>query len=376
VIRAVVSDFGGVLTAPLMDGFARIQADLGIPPEAFGAAFARAVEADGRNPLHAVEVGAITEAEFLATIERELSAILERPVTLHGFGERYLNGLDPNADLFDYYRRLHDRGVRLALLTNNVREWEPFWRTKLPIDEIFETVVDSGFVGLRKPDPAIYALVLERLALPAEACVFVDDLDVNVEAAQALGFAVVQHRDTARTVAELDALLAPVETRPERPGDEAAIARVHAEAFPPGDPAIGLADELRADGDLVPELSFVALRDGEVVGHVALSRATLDGAGVLALGPIGVLPAHQRSGVGSALMRAALDAASATDWPLIALLGHADYYPRFGFEPAGALGIDPPFEVEPQYWMAYRLPAYQPELRGTFRFAEAFPADA
>jgi putative hydrolase of the HAD superfamily len=378
VIRAVVSDFGGVLTAPLMAGFARIQADLGIPPEAFGAAFAGAVEAGGRNPLHEVEVGAITEREFLATIERQLSTLLGRPVTLHGFGERYLTGLDPNAELFAYYRRLHDRGVRLALLTNNVREWEPFWRTKLPVDEIFETVVDSGFVGLRKPDPAIYALVLERLALPAEQCVFVDDLDVNVEAARALGFAVVRHRDTRSTIAALEALLAPaaVETRPERPGDEAAIAHVHAAAFPPGDPAVGLTDELRADGDLVPELSFVALRDGELVGHVALSRAALDGAGVLALGPIGVLPAHQRSGVGSALMGAALEAARATDWPLIALLGHADYYPRFGFEPAGALGIEPPFAVEPQYWMAYRLPAYQPELRGVFRFARAFPSDA
>ena len=94
------------------------------------------------------------------------------------------------------------------MLTNNVREWEPFWRSKLPIDEIFETVVDSGFVGMRKPDPAIYALVLEQLALPADACVFVDDLAHNVEAARALGFAVVHHEDTARTIAELDAVLA------------------------------------------------------------------------------------------------------------------------------------------------------------------------
>ena len=125
------------------------------------------------------------------------------------------------------------------MLTNNVREWEPLWRTKLPIDEIFETVVDSGFVGLRKPDPAIYALVLERLGLPAEECVFVDDLERNIDAARALGFAVVQHEETERTIAELDALLAPQsesEIRPERPGDEDAIARVHRAAFPPTTP--------------------------------------------------------------------------------------------------------------------------------------------
>jgi putative hydrolase of the HAD superfamily len=207
VIRAVVSDFGGVLTAPLMQGFARIQADTGVPPASFGAALARATATDGSNPLFELEVGAITEAEFLATIERELTTILQRPVTLHGFGERYMAALEPNEALFAHYRALHERGVRFAMLTNNVREWEPLWRTKLPVDDIFETVVDSGFVGLRKPDRAIYAIVLERLGLPAEECVFVDDLAVNIEAARELGFAVVHFRETEQAIAELDALL-------------------------------------------------------------------------------------------------------------------------------------------------------------------------
>jgi putative hydrolase of the HAD superfamily len=207
VIRAVVSDFGGVLTTPLMLGFSRTQGDTGVAAEAFGAALARATATDGSNPLFELEVGAITEGEFLATLERELTAIVDRPVTLHGFGERYMAALDPNEALFAHYRTLHERGVRFAMLTNNVREWEPLWRTKLPVDEIFETVVDSGFVGLRKPDRAIYELVLERLDLPAEACVFVDDLAVNVEAARALGFPVVHFRDTEQAIAELDALL-------------------------------------------------------------------------------------------------------------------------------------------------------------------------
>jgi putative hydrolase of the HAD superfamily len=208
VIRAIVSDFGGVLTVPLMEGFARFQADTGVPPEAFGAALASAAQAaNGRNPLFELEIGALTEAEFLATLERELEAGLGRPVALHGFGERYMAAIDPNDELFAHYRALHARGIRFAMLTNNVREWEPFWRAKLPIDEIFETVVDSAFVGVRKPDPAIYAIVLERLALPAAACAFVDDLAVNVEAARELGFAAVHFRDTAQAIAELDALV-------------------------------------------------------------------------------------------------------------------------------------------------------------------------
>jgi len=204
VIRAIVSDFGGVLTAPLIEGFALVQEDTGVPPRAFGEALARAGDP---NPLFALEVGAITEAEFIAALERELEPILGRTVDLHGFAGRYMGSLAANDALFDYYRGLHGRGIRLAICTNNVREWEPLWRAKLPIDEIFETVVDSAFVGVRKPEPEIYAIVLERLGLEPAECAFVDDIAVNVEAAAALGFAGVHFEGTEQAVAALDALL-------------------------------------------------------------------------------------------------------------------------------------------------------------------------
>jgi epoxide hydrolase-like predicted phosphatase len=197
-----------VLTSPLDQGFARMQVDTGVPLEALGEALARATAAAGGvNPLWELETGAISEATFLAALERELHDILGREVTLHGFGERYMNALDGNERLFEHYRQLRGRGLRLAMLTNNVREWEPHWRPKLPIDEVFEFVVDSGFVGVRKPDPAIFRMVLDRLHLPAEACVFVDDLEVNIEAARRLGFATVHFRDTEQAIGELDAML-------------------------------------------------------------------------------------------------------------------------------------------------------------------------
>ena len=79
--------------------------------------------------------------------------------------------------------------MRLAILTNNVREWQPRWRTPVAVDELFELVVDSGFEGIRKPEPEIYELTLARLGLPAEACAFVDDLEVNVAAAPRAGHA-------------------------------------------------------------------------------------------------------------------------------------------------------------------------------------------
>ena len=205
---AVVSDFGGVLTVPLLEGFARFEERSGVSAELIGRAIAAITAASGRNPLHELEIGGVSEGEFLAALEREVTAIRGTPAELARFGEEYMAGLEVNADLFAHYRLLHDRGVRLAMLTNNVREWEPHWRTKLPIDEIFEVVVDSGFVGMRKPDQRIYTLVLERLGLDASACVFVDDLPVNVDAAAALGFAAVLHRETGETIAAIDAALA------------------------------------------------------------------------------------------------------------------------------------------------------------------------
>ena len=96
----------------------------------------------------------------------------------------------------------------MAMLTNNVREWEPLWRSMLPVDEIFETVVDSGFVGCRKPEPRIYELTLERLGLPAEACLFVDDVAVNCEGAREVGMSAVHFRDNDQAIAEIRAALA------------------------------------------------------------------------------------------------------------------------------------------------------------------------
>jgi putative hydrolase of the HAD superfamily len=104
---------------------------------------------------------------------------------------------------------LRRRGYRMALLTNNVREWEPLWRSMLPVDEIFELVVDSAFVGMRKPDPAIYRLCVERLGdgIAPRECLFVDDVEVNVAAARELGMAAVHFRDNAQATAEIEAVL-------------------------------------------------------------------------------------------------------------------------------------------------------------------------
>ena len=208
MIRGVVSDFGGVLTSPMMGAFARLQERSDVPTEAYGEAMAHALAHDGVHPLFALERGEISEGDFLARLERGLEAALGRSVSLNGFAARLMNALQPNQELFAHFRALRrERGLRFALCTNNVREWEPLWRPKLPIDDVFDVVVDSAFVGTRKPEPEIYAITLERLGLPAAACAFLDDLEVNVEAARAAGMHGIVFRDTARAIAELTSLL-------------------------------------------------------------------------------------------------------------------------------------------------------------------------
>lgn len=158
----------------------------------------------------------------------------------------------------------------------------------------------------------------------------------------------------------------------ERPEDHAAIRRVHELAFGQADEA-DLVEALRAAGDHVPRLCLVAVGADNVVGHIFFSEARLDtGVPVLALAPMGVLPERQRQGVGSVLMREALRRAAATDFPLVVVVGHADYYPRFGFERGENHGVVCPFPVPAEAWMVHPLPAYRPQARGTVEYPEAF----
>ena len=172
----------------------------------------------------------------------------------------------------------------------------------------------------------------------------------------------------------------PVSIRLETPGDEPGVRRVHESAFT-GPEEAAIVDRIRREAPAGWQ-SLVAVDaggDGTIVGHVLLTPCPVedeDGGRVgevLALGPIAVLPGVQLRGVGSALMATAMSLALARAVPAIVLLGHASYYPRFGFEPARGVGLLPPADAWPDTaWMARRLPAWTEELRGTVRYPEAF----
>jgi putative hydrolase of the HAD superfamily len=202
-LRAVISDFGGVLTTPLLHAFTAMDAQNGIDRGAMGRALARVAERDGAHPLFELECGRMTEADFLGRLSAALEEDLGRPVPLQTFAERYFAELRPNHEMLAFLAALRDGGLRIALLTNNVREWEPRWRAMLPVDELFEVVVDSAFVGMRKPDPAIYELTCERLGVGPERCLFVDDVEANCAAAARLGMRAVRFRDNRQAIAEM-----------------------------------------------------------------------------------------------------------------------------------------------------------------------------
>jgi putative hydrolase of the HAD superfamily len=201
--RALVSDLGGVLTTPILDGFAAFQDDAGVPLEALWRAVAAVAARDGAHPVHELEVGRLSEAQFLHRIGGALRDELGHAVAMHEFAESYWAAIRPNAAMLDLVAGVRDAGYRTALLTNNVREWEPRWRAMLPVDELFEVVVDSAFVGFRKPDERIYRLTWDRLGVSAQECLFVDDLEQNVAAARELGMGAVLYRDPEQGVAEV-----------------------------------------------------------------------------------------------------------------------------------------------------------------------------
>jgi putative hydrolase of the HAD superfamily len=203
-ITTVISDFGGVLTTPLVQSFAAVQDQTGVPFEQLAEAMAAIQEQDGRHPLFELETGKLSEADFLAKVGNALEPILGHRPELHRFREIYFDALHPNEPMIELMREAKGSGFRMGLLTNNVREWEPLWRSMLAVDEIFEVVVDSGFVGWRKPDREIYDLTLERMGSPVpEECLFIDDTDVNCDTARALGMSAVHYVSNDQAIPEI-----------------------------------------------------------------------------------------------------------------------------------------------------------------------------
>ncbi len=204
---AVLFDFGGVFTPSPFDAVHAAASEIGLAPERLVSFVFGPYDEDTDHAWHRLERGEITIGEardaIMETARREGHDVDPIQLLLR------MGGAEPHPGWIDRVAALRNEGYRTALVTNNVIEFREHWRRLLPVDALFDAVVDSSEVGVRKPDPAIYRLALERVGgVAPERAVFLDDYPGNIDAATALGLSGVRVTDdVARAIAELDRLL-------------------------------------------------------------------------------------------------------------------------------------------------------------------------
>ena len=203
-VDAVVFDYGGVLTSAVRDTTAQWLAADAIDENSFATVMREwmARDAETGSPVHRLETGELTGPEFELEFAARLRTTSGATVVAEGLLARLFAGMRPDPAMFALLGELRGLGLKVAVLSNS-------WANTYPdnLADLVDVVVISGEVGLRKPDPKIYSLVLDQLGMPAPRCVFVDDAPINVDAALALGMAAIRHRDAENTRAELAALI-------------------------------------------------------------------------------------------------------------------------------------------------------------------------
>lgn len=212
-IRAVLFDFGGVFTDSPFHAVHDYGQELGLSQQDITAIVFGSYEHDGDHPWHQLERGEISlEDARQHILERGRAHDLEVDIyDLFGRMAGNNGGADSRRPLVDKVRELKTRDYALGIITNNVAEFGDGWRSLVPVDELFDFVVDSSSAGVRKPDPRIFELALAQLddIAPAQA-LFLDDYMANVEAARGLGLQAMHvGTDLDATLRELDALLGP-----------------------------------------------------------------------------------------------------------------------------------------------------------------------
>jgi epoxide hydrolase-like predicted phosphatase len=198
--RALLVDWGGVMTTDVFAAFAGFCATEGLHPETVGRLFRE--DRDARRLLADFECGRIGDEVF----EPRLGAALGVPVH-EGLIDRIMGGAVPDERMIAAVRSARAAGVRIGLVSNS---WGSRRYPHELLAEIFDGIVISGDEGFRKPDARMYALGAERIGMPPERCVYVDDLAFNLGPASELGMAVVHHTSVETTLPELERLLGVV----------------------------------------------------------------------------------------------------------------------------------------------------------------------
>jgi putative hydrolase of the HAD superfamily len=202
--RGLIVDYGGVLTTSISQSFAAFCDEVGIASHLLREALLEAYRTSGDSPVHQMETGRITAEEFTHQLALGLAQHAGVDIPHQGLLERLFACVEPDERMLAAVAAVRKAGIRTALLSNS---WGNRGYPRERFGELFDGVVISGEVGLRKPDPPIYRLAAERIGLPPDSCVFVDDIEENVTAAEAVGMSGIVHRRTQDTLARLAAIL-------------------------------------------------------------------------------------------------------------------------------------------------------------------------
>jgi putative hydrolase of the HAD superfamily len=194
--RGLLVDWGGVMTTDVFDAFRAFCEQEGLEPDTLRRRFRE--DPSSRDLLIALETGQVDEDEFEPRFAKVLG--VEAP----GLIERIFAGAGPDEAMLDAVRRAHDQGVKTGLISNS---WGTRRYDRELLRRLFDGVVISGEVGIRKPAPEIYEMAVQEIGLPPGKCVFVDDLPFNLKPAAELGMATVHHRSSEQTIEELEKLL-------------------------------------------------------------------------------------------------------------------------------------------------------------------------
>jgi len=207
-LRAVIFDFGGVFTDSPFHAFSAYAATIGASDQQVSDIVFGGYAIDSDHPWHQVERGEISlekARDDIMALGREQGLQVDIWEVFMAMAE---NGGGLRQELVDYVSRIRASGLATGIITNNVVEFRDHWRGMLPVDSLFDFVVDSSEVGLRKPNPAIFEKALEIGGFSAEEVIFLDDFEGNVIAAEALNIrSILVDGDGAKTVADLDAIL-------------------------------------------------------------------------------------------------------------------------------------------------------------------------
>ena len=202
-MKGLLLDYGGVLTSSIVDSFAVFCRLEGIDPDAFRRAVLDHAREEG-SIFARVEIGAIDQETFDAELATLIGEAAGRKVDPTGLKQRLFAASEPDQAMFDAVKRFKARGIRTALVSNS---WGGADYPRDVFEEMFDAVVISGEVGVRKPDAEIYLMAAKLVGLEPSDCVFVDDFRVNVDGAEKAGMKGILHRDSASTLAELVTLL-------------------------------------------------------------------------------------------------------------------------------------------------------------------------